>query len=554
MSHSATSKALQLPEILEAIARFIPLFDEPGPLVEYYSFAPHKLLPCILVSRLWHRCFLPFLYHCYVDNHYTPPTSTSSSTLTSPVDSTVDTIVPAHIAAFRKHAQLFRRFIAYGARRPGALPFNVDSPPNNLIVLHLYGSTEMLANLLVANQGNQGQLKDFRWTGQWRVTTIDTPYREALMNLPRLETLFLEKWKCDNELLFGVLSKCQGTLRNLMLESIAGFDERLFLGTYKGNMVGNVASSECDHKGLDKKEGSPILQLTNLKHLRMLLDWTQSPAAVYIPCMCPALESLDLTVDEGKFDLTQLTTILRTHCPNLNTISYEEGYSMMYEHGYFPQPSIYASLYKDCAMSRSAQLRNITVALPLGLDCHMLEALLTHSTTLEVLDLRCCYDGRALAQASLDMSQMVLIFNRSPNLREVMLSDVNCAINSFDDLLSQPWVCRNLSSLVIDGYTPSYGADDDNPERLRHEKHRRRIREQASPRKSRLHEYRDDGQGWYLSPGLSEYGFSEALADGLMKRRLFEHMSDISGIRKMTYLRLNETSFFGEEQEVQEPE
>ncbi|KAK3822894.1 MAG: hypothetical protein J3Q66DRAFT_397367 [Benniella sp.] len=83
---------------------------------------------------------------------------------------------------------------------------------------------------------------------------------------------------------------------------------------------------------------------------------------------------------------------------------------------------------------------------------------------------------------------------------------------------------------------------------------RKRIRQSTWPRRFRHHEYRDDGQGWFLKPGLSEDMFTEALADNDWKRRLFEHMYTTSGMRKVKRVNLNSAVFFSHEQAFESQE
>jgi hypothetical protein len=63
-------------------------------------------------------------------------------------------------------------------------------------------------------------------------------------------------------------------------------------------------------------------------------------------------------------------------------------------------------------------------------------------------------------------------------------------------------------------------------------------------------EYRNDGQGWFLRPGLEKEDLLEALEEDDWKRQLFKHMHSTSGIRRAKYVRLNSTEFFACDQSL----
>ncbi|ORZ27324.1 hypothetical protein BCR41DRAFT_346658, partial [Lobosporangium transversale] len=513
MSPTATQKALHLPEILDIIARAIPTYDPSSPPPRFYT--AYNMLPCLLVCRLWYRCFLPHLY-CYCIEHF---------------------IDPPHLAAFRSRSHLFRWYESYGKIKDDDLPFEKHAPPTNLVGLVLHELTDTLSGLLWVNQGSQ--LKQLTWPGYFMVKEIALPYQKALKNLPCLEELDLKRWIMNNDLLYDIFVTSRGSLRTLVMESIAGFDKNLFFSACvnNNNITITKNSKNCNGGIINDSNNEscsisiekPLLELPRLTRLQMLLDWSQSRAAVLLPSICPALESLQLTVDIEEFDLKQLTATLRAYCPRLKELTYIEGYSMRHKYGYFPDAATYASLFKDSAQ----HLQSIKLSLPDGLDSYMLGAILEHASTLECIRLSCNFRREAWDNdniPSLQMPALVKILTSCAQLRKLKVTGMQCHIQEFNILMDeqQPWACRRLESLVLDGYrtsgsTITVGMSEntsDGPDPA--------VRKMVSKEPLKLchHEYRDEG--WFLTPGLDSTEFCMAVMDGPMKRRFLSYLNNTS--------------------------
>ncbi|KAG0364309.1 hypothetical protein BC939DRAFT_447274 [Gamsiella multidivaricata] len=536
MSNSS-QKALELPEILDAIARSIPVYDPPTAFFNFSSedpriFTPHNLLPCTLVSRLWHACFIPYLYHHLFDD------SQSS-------------ILRKRLAPFRKHSHHFRYYHSFSARKVYELPFEISLPPRNLVSLSLHRPSDALLDLLIWNQGSQ--LRELSCSGDWTTILFKSLHQEALMNLPCLQELVLVRWTLSSDFMYGMLSTCKSSLKRLRIESVSGLYEDLFFDHEKNY------SGPDDHisSAIASKIRAPRFQMTQLTSLALALDWVQSTSSIFFPCVCPALERLDLTVDTESFDFLQLSRNLRLYCPNFHTLRYKEGYSMEYEHGCFPVPDIYAGLFKNCSLNG---LKYASLGLPMGLNDLMLDALLTHAATLETLKLRNKYwnnNGRAFS--SLEMSQVLHLLTNCRNLKHLVLNGTNCSVRTLEDLCTQPWVCTKLEYLVIDGYIDSpplqeLSRSDLRPHQALKEV-QQRVRRQAAQFPEVDHEkYKDDGQGWYMRCDMDPLGFLKAKEDEDIKRRLFVHMAEISGVKGVKYLRLRRTEFFAEPPSLAGPE
>ncbi|KAF9956948.1 hypothetical protein BGZ65_002331 [Modicella reniformis] len=333
--------------------------------------------------------------------------------------------------------------------------------------------------------------------------------------MPCLEELDLTTWVLSNELMYRILSGCAGTLKKLTLETIYGFDEGLFLYDNGSNSNG---------------VGSKWI-LPHVVFLRLRLAWAGPPISVLLPQLCPSLEYIRLTLDMEQYSLPELVSALRKNCPKLHTIRYFEGYSDSYDLGFPPEPQLYASLFKDSFSTPG--LRYATMELPEGLDQHMLDALLFHASTLETLEFKFSLNERSSDRqpfcTTQDMKRVVELLVRCEKLKIFGLSQVNCLVQTLDELSSLPWRCCGLERLNIDGYRPSYPIHQG-------------MRQQGFHQ-----EYRDVGQGWFLKPELDTSSLKDALLDGGWKRRLFGHMYRISGIKHAKYVKLNKTEFFAKD-------
>ncbi|KAG0002286.1 hypothetical protein BGZ80_001640 [Entomortierella chlamydospora] len=335
------------------------------------------------------------------------------------------------------------------------------------------------------------------------------------MNLPCLEELELNNWIVSNELLAGILGTCSSTLKTLTLESINGFDKMLF--------------TDCDtnkyndrHGDEDNTGAHPLFQLTNLTTLNIHLDWTQSQGVLYLPRICPALQNLVITVGKEEHDLSQLITSLRTCCPQLTSIKYIEGYSMRHEHGFFPDPELHASLFKDSTTC----LKTMHTRLPVGLDSHMINAVLSHGSNLEDLELanHINYDYQTETERALDVSEVQKIFVHCRNLKQLILEDAMLSINDLGYLCIEPWVCRNLEKLVIEDHAQPVRIEGDD------------VQDGAENDSSR-------GQlqgGWFRVTGLLGGRFRNAQVDSEFVRKFLFHLSETSGLKSLRYIRLND--------------
>ncbi|KAF9942316.1 hypothetical protein BGZ65_005100 [Modicella reniformis] len=568
---SVASSALNIPEILQEIAQWIPLFEDD-------LYAPHNLASCLLVSRLWKTCFTPRLYrYFYVNEDHI---SHSKNHVLYSKDQLKS-------SAFQKH-NLFVRIILSPSPGPflrSSPSYEIDIPPSigggeGLVVgggygngLGYYSSYFPAGNLSIRshlhNQYRQwGQLSYLasRRLGAFR----QTQYREILsMDLPCLEELELNGFQVSSELLYEIVWRCAGTLRKLNVAQMIEFDER-FIKTYgedcnddhdtnytnytnytnfnnkDTNITSTISTSSSGNNNTigDKIKGGQWT-LPRLKSLRLEL------------VNKAAEQSLILTRRYEKPCIEQLTSTLREYCPNLHSIGYG---SILERTGNYPNPESYALLVKKSFAS--PRLRCASLSFPRGLEDSMMEALLFHATTLVDLDLRFSvnplWPGGNRNVANLNMEMICILLSHCDKLKEVRLWGVGCNAHFMDGLFVRPWRCQGLEALVIHGYDSieiktnvsrritSDGSYND-AAKAEEEEYRCLIQDAIS-RRSRGHEFCDDGQGWFLNPRLAWSKYYDALMNIQWKRRLFEHMYTTSGVKSAKYIRLNDTEFFAEEQ------
>ncbi|CAO3566798.1 unnamed protein product [Mortierella alpina] len=514
MAHPTTNPIL-LPEILSHIARYIPLFEPSTDdhFHAYTSYTPENLYPCLLVSRLWYQCFLPHLYHYFVDSIMTQ-----------------DSLPRPTLAQHRPH---FRRAILDNVGRPLDSNFHdlLDLPTNLLgLTVHCVDG-DPFSHLHLLRKACGPRLRELTWHGRNLSSAIsDTPW-DIIGTFSSLEDLVLVRWELTSDQLRTVLLGCCRTLRSLRMHTVSGYGPDVFLN---------------QNSSLDP----PQLELSALRELYLMLDWPQSRAVVHLPRICPGLEVLHLNVDLEEFDLQVMIDHCQKHCPKLHSILYHEGYSMRHEYGYYPDPELYAALFKNSAR----HLRSVLIPLPSGLDALMLDALQSQAKTLERIELR------MMRGCILDLAMLALLLQKATALKSLVLDKVNVHVQHLNLLCEQPWACRDLEILEIQGYhfepemhrlldqlmlqigseltdiTDTVDTVDTggNSDTFVYSEEAYRM-------------YETDGQGWYLQQGLSEKSYAEAAQNREIKAKLFRHMYS-SGLHRVRRVTLNWTHFFAEEQ------
>ncbi|KAF9123553.1 hypothetical protein BGX30_001406 [Mortierella sp. GBA39] len=510
---------LLLPEVLDRVAHFVYSCDD-----DYWDYHPEVFLPCLLVCRFWHDCFLPHLYSTFISGQ-------------------TDDGSPYH-----PHTHHLRTFIMFRPISDKELPYKVDgssraTPPSQLTTLRVRHGAEAMLDLLSANAGSS--LRVLTWTASKFLVEMPPAMVKAMAMLSGLVSLELDSWKIDRADLLAILTTCSSTLKMLSLRLISGYGDAPFLplDSTPASAVTPTRDLSTSLSSLSILPSQPPT-MKRLLELRLVLDWHQSPAAVHLVQLCPALQSLYLNVDVETSDWSALISNMRTFCPRLESIEYEVGYSMQYETGCYIESSLYASLLRDSTVEGEGQLRR--VVLGVKLDEHITEALLKHSETLEEMNL----EVRAFGPEEVRMVGRLLAGCR--RLKEVDIEDVGkeCEAKDLEELTKEVWVCRDLTSLTISGYSPGQVKEEEpltaKGRKVNKFREAKMGKEQPEREDKLLKVFAESGQGWCVRPSLREKEVEEAVEDVDMKRRLMIHMME-SGLEQVERVQFNESKFYSDE-------
>ncbi|KAG0233785.1 hypothetical protein B0O80DRAFT_445665 [Mortierella sp. GBAus27b] len=525
---SSASIALQIPEILQEIARRVPLFEYGYQMLPEFrhdtqfirndfedAYVPHHISHCLLVSRFWNECFTPHLYHYYIhqDNISLQKDENKRQ-------------------AYQRHGHLVRRIATYNSYHQKIPLYIPNIQPGKLEGLFLYGSSEDSEELLLHHQGPN--LKQLLWVGH---NPFEAPklFQEAWMNLSYLEELTLSECTMSNQQFYRILSQCTGTLRKLNLRALDGIDQGVF-ELHNGGSDSHSSSNNGSSSTLSfNLTGKPSWTVPHVKFLSMEPTSIDLEMTALLPRLFPAIESVFLVIKDDVDHIPGLTSTLREHCTNLRSIGYGPASWDNFDSAWLPAPEVYAALCKDSFST--PQLECASVLLSWKLDNHLIEALLFHAPTLVKLELR--YHRLIRTDEDVGMDKVANILSKCMGLKDVRLLQLWRELGSIERLLEKPWGCHGLETLIIGGYLSSENVDDRTPK--------------YDTLKPRRCQYNDAGQGWFLKPGLTAGTFYRAIADGNLKRRVLEHMYE-SGVEKAKYVKLNDTEFFARERLPTSPE
>ncbi|KAF9401134.1 hypothetical protein BGX21_002617 [Mortierella sp. AD011] len=164
--------------------------------------------------------------------------------------------------------------------------------------------------------------------------------------------------------------------------------------------------------------------------------------------------------------------------------------------------------------------------LPVGLDSHMINAVLSHASSLENLELKNhnCYNYQTGTERALDVSEVQKIFAQCKNLKQFILLDPMLSIKDLEYLCIEPWVCHNLEKLVIKDHTPPVWIEDDD------------VKDGAENDSSQ-------GQlqdGRFRVTGQFRGKSGDAQVDSEFISKFLLHLSETSGLKSLRYIRLND--------------
>ncbi|KAG0369072.1 hypothetical protein BGX24_002562, partial [Mortierella sp. AD032] len=188
---------LLLPEILHRVALFVHSCDSDE---DYYNYEPSVFIPCLLVCRAWHDCFLPHLYDTFISGE----TENGSP--------------------YYPHIRHLRTFVALDPLSDEELPYNKTNgalPPGQLTTLRVHQNAEDMLDLLSANTGSR--LKTLAWVSSKFLLEMPLVMVKAIVSLSGLVSLELDSWRICRPDLLDILTACSPTLEMLSLRLIAGY-------------------------------------------------------------------------------------------------------------------------------------------------------------------------------------------------------------------------------------------------------------------------------------------------------------------------------------------
>lgn len=524
---SSLERAFQIPDVMDAIASWIPLvrydpmkrspsfmFTQSTSFLDEYTYTPHHLLSCTLVSRKWHALFTPYLYQDYI-GPFIREKGLLGCTLGPKSNS-------RHIRRFllqsKDDCRLYRKGLAF-------------SPPTNLVELFLFWTSDENAKLLHHNQGPQ--LRKLVWHRGALKERMAKVHQDALLNLPYLEELDLSGWIMTDDFLLKMLKACSRTLTTLRLAT---------QGLIEGAYTYEPGTTEYFFE-LQEHE----LMLPKLKSLTLDLGLSQRIIAILLQ-VCPAMEEFRVILGNNYRLFPHIAETLQQRCPNLHAIHYvapidsTDGTAL-----WVVRDSEEYILFRDCCSKQG--LKHASLRCTKQDIVPIAQALQSHSATLVSLELLQQRGYKTIPPTFMDC--VLSLLTTCGSLKDLRLR-ADCTVDEICQIFHTPWACKGLEAFVIDDYRPS-DWDLYHPSpisvgvRAKLLDKCQRARTKTWPGSKHHHEYRHDGQGWFLKPGLEKTYYYHAFVDASMKRKLFEHMS-ASGIKQAKYVRLNGAEFFAQEQ------
>ncbi|KAF9923188.1 hypothetical protein FBU30_006740 [Linnemannia zychae] len=388
------------------------------------------------------------------------------------------------------------------------LPYQPQGPlPNQLRTLYVNAGAEAMFDLLSVNSGPQ--LKSLRWKSSKFLMDMSPAMVDSMAALSGLVLLELEYWKISRGDLLRILAACSSNLEILSLRVVSGYGSSPFIPDAAMTESPSIEPSALSLLSLPRMD--------RLRELDLVLDWHQSPAAVHLIQLCPALRSLCLEVDVETSDWSTLLFNLRTFCSRLESIEYKVGYSMQYEYGCYIESSIYAALIRDSTVK--GQLTKVVLGVRLDEDITL--ALLKHSETLEEISLG--LDG--LGPERIELIGRLLASCRQLGKMDIHDVQRRCKAEDLMELTQKRWVCQDLKCFRLVGYLPNQVKCTGKSE--------------WNESTDKLQIFEEVGQGWRFSRRKLE----EAIEDRNVKQRLMVHMTE-SGLKEVQCLRFNDVVYY----------
>ncbi|KAF9917071.1 hypothetical protein BX616_002009 [Lobosporangium transversale] len=413
---------LDIPEILARVGLYIPLWIFPDRTSTDCndrsrfrpSFAPQTFFNCILVNRTWHDILLPFLWFTFDDMVFRGCTPLLATNI---------------LSRHGKHI----RVLELSRPNPAVASIPLSLLPHNLLHLDLTGlDNSAWAKALVLQNT---RLQSLHWQGgdfhRDDYGLFDASALSTKMN--RLNDLHLECWKLDGS--FMRLLRKNPSLRRIALDFVTGEIYPMStastslekLGPMEGQEPGTACAIEVNVTDTDDDDNEKDVKLLQLTSLTVCKD-VESGALEALVRLCPALEELSW-MGSHDGDLKQLTLNLQECCPSLTALTYSTV-------DIFQDEATYAKLIESIPRLVELQIR-----IP-SLGDLFTKALLKHSSTLEILDLR------ILRHHALSHGSLKRILMGCPQITALSIDGAHL---DTPDLFSFNWACLRLNRLFLLG-------------------------------------------------------------------------------------------------------
>ncbi|KAF9303924.1 hypothetical protein BGZ74_002762 [Mortierella antarctica] len=473
-SETNTPNALEIPEVLLQIGRFLPFWKRAAyHLAQGWVLDPSHWRACILVSRLWYTTLSPLIFHDMDD----------SSFQRIPMQILLENtrfVQRLHLRLFKPMQELPSSSATMSLMATGMTTANITTEFTQLRELELMQSEAWTSQLIRRNPS----LEKLSWKGgDFHRDDYQRLDYDTLMQLHQLKILKLDCWTITvaSEFL-GILENNQSTLRFLALEFCKGgisITTKPATSTLSLSLGLESLSPPPAYKSLSppltykssEDVSPPKLQLLYLTKLNICKDVDSGPMEDLIR-LCPNLQSLSWTGPDDR-DLKRLIRNLKMSPSKVSILTYSVIDLME------PEP-VYADLIKcfhgltelqikvpalaihgftgttsfataNAPIVIRTPVRRMTLGGSSGTNSGstpqvvgFTEALLGHVNSLQILDLR------IKEPKAVESSNVHRILTSCRCLRALSIEGSNCSALDLCKV-QLPWQCMRLRRLNLSG-------------------------------------------------------------------------------------------------------
>ncbi|KAG0033027.1 hypothetical protein BGZ81_009584 [Podila clonocystis] len=571
-SEANTPNALEIPEVLLQIGRFLPFWKRAAyHLAQGWVLDPSHWHACILVSRLWYMTLSPLVFHDMDD----------SSFQRIPLQIMLQNtrfVQRLHLRLFKPMQELPSSSATIMAT--GMTTANITTEFTQLRELELMQSVAWTSQLIQRNPS----LEKLSWKGgDFHRDDYQRLDYDTLIQLHQLKTLKLDCWTItDAGEFLEILENNQSTLRFLALEfckgaiSVTAKSAMSTLSSLLGSLESlsppptyMSISPPSSYKSLEEIS-PPMLQLLCLTKLSICKDVDSGPMEDLVR-LCPNLQSLSWTGPDDR-DLRRLIRNLKMSPSKVSILTY--SVIELTE----PEP-VYADLIKCFSGLTELQIKVPALAIPhlmygfTGTTIYstangpivnrtpvrrmtiggsstnsevtpqvvgFTEALLGHVNSLQILDLR------IKEPKTVDSTNVHRILTSCWCLRALSIEGSNCKALDLCKV-QPPWLCMRLRRLNLSGLhvlTKGSASEEDNSQLARRYGWRSEDDErQDSAKDNGGGSGEEEGDGSDSDEEMTRYRQSISLRAKVSSAFLSKLLDHLGRLQEMRFLSLNGVQF-----------